>query len=121
MTYSNCISFETRLSERKKPLGSENSVTRVQKARSSSCCGSASIGERDVGVAHSSSEQTASVRIPSLSGVTRSMSAPVYGRLGVRSAPGTRPGRTSELQRQRTAGEFRRLLRRRARDADLEV
>src|SRR5262245_41598035 len=66
MTCANASSFDTRLSDRNVPPGPENSVTRDQNCRSSSRSGSASPRGRDVGVTHSTSAQTATVRIPSL-------------------------------------------------------
>src|SRR3982751_5965187 len=65
MTDWKTVSFETRLSDRKKPFGSEKSVTSVQKVRSSRRCGSASTVGLEVGVTHRSSATIARDRIAS--------------------------------------------------------
>src|SRR6185503_10959319 len=49
MTSWNVVSFEMKLSERKKPSGSEKSVTSFQNARSDSCLGRLSAATRSRG------------------------------------------------------------------------
>src|SRR5687768_1717684 len=96
MTYWNTVSFDTRLSDRNRPLGSENSVTSIQNVRSSSRWGRASARGLDVGVTHSRSAHTASTRAATFAGNARVIaidSIPGSGlRIGLLPVPGLHAG-----------------------------
>src|SRR5688572_2956221 len=92
MTCWKTVSFETRLSDRKVPPGSENSVISIQNVRSSSRCGSASPRGVEVGVTHSRSAHTASARAATFAGNARVIAIDSIPGSGLRIGPEPGPG-----------------------------